>query len=157
MKRKLSIINLVVFASFALVSSLSSLTVAAQNQYTYPQSQINLSKTPAADLMKMTVAKTNPKNVKPTKPPVKAANPASKTYKIQIKNYKFSPATLTIKKGDKVTWTNMDSMAHTATGANFDSGNLNNGDSYSFTFTTVGEFNYVCSYHSNMTAKIIVK
>ena len=55
-------------------------------------------------------------------------------------------------------WTNEDSMAHTVTASNgaFDSGNMNQGASYSFTFTQEGTYSYICQYHANMKGQIIV-
>ncbi|MBI5884560.1 hypothetical protein HZB89_00510, partial [archaeon] len=42
----------------------------------------------------------------------------SKTLEVSIQNYSFSPAELTIKKGDSVKWTNLDGVSHTATSDN---------------------------------------
>jgi hypothetical protein len=57
-----------------------------------------------------------------------------------------------------VTWTNMDSATHTVTsdtGA-FDSKNLANGASFSFTFTQAGSYAYHCAIHTRMVASIVV-
>ena len=61
---------------------------------------------------------------------------------VDITGFAFSPETLTISVGDTVTWTNKESATHTATadGGEFDSGNLGNGDTFSYTFTTAGTF-----------------
>ena len=55
-------------------------------------------------------------------------------------------------------WTNKDSMAHTVTASNgaFDSGNLDQGAKFSFTFTQEGTYDYVCTYHANMKGQIVV-
>jgi len=37
----------------------------------------------------------------------------AKTYKVDIRDMKFNPASVTISKGDTVTWTNVMDMAHT--------------------------------------------
>jgi plastocyanin len=78
---------------------------------------------------------------------------------VEIKNYAFTPPTLTVPPGTTVTWTNADSVPHTATAGDgaFDSGNLNPGQSYSFTFATAGSFPYVCQYHAGMTGTIVVQ
>ena len=79
--------------------------------------------------------------------------------KIEIKGFAFSPAIITVKVGTKVTWTNQDSVAHTATSddsTTFDTGLLNQGESGSFTFDKVGTYEYHCTPHPRMTAKIIV-
>ncbi len=78
---------------------------------------------------------------------------------IKISNFAFDPATMTVKVGDKVTWTNEDSATHTVVsddGKTFQSGGINTGATYSFTFTAAGTFAYHCSVHPQMTAKIIV-
>ena len=75
-------------------------------------------------------------------------------------NMDFDPEELTITVGDTVTWTNNDGMSHTATSTSgpesFDSGNMGSGDTWSFTFTEAGTYEYKCDYHSSMTATIIV-
>lgn len=81
----------------------------------------------------------------------------AKEIPVTISNFAFDPQTVTINKGDTIIWTNQDSMAHTATGKGFDSGNLDKGAVFKFTFNDTGSFNYVCSYHANMKGQIIVK
>ena len=78
---------------------------------------------------------------------------------IDISGMAFSPNSITISVGDTITWTNLDSMSHTATGDNseFDSGTLGKDQSFSFTFTTTGTYTYHCAFHSGMTATIIVQ
>jgi plastocyanin len=68
----------------------------------------------------------------------------------------FSPRDVTISAGDSVTWTNNDSSPHTATGNGFDSGMLTQGQRYSHTFAQSGTYDYVCSYHSDMSGTITV-
>lgn len=76
---------------------------------------------------------------------------------ISIQGFAFSPATLTVKKGTTVTWTNNDSVIHTIKSASFNSGNLAKGDTFKFTFDTAGTFDYSCGVHPSMTGKIIVQ
>jgi plastocyanin len=76
---------------------------------------------------------------------------------VDIQNFAFSPGTLTIKKDATVTWTNNDSAPHQIKSNTFNSSQLANGQSYSFTFNTVGTFDYSCSIHPSMTGKIIVE
>ncbi len=97
-------------------------------------------------------------NNQPTPAPPPSSQP--KTYNIEIRNFVFSPSALTINKGDKVTWTNMDSVMHTVTsdsGSELDSELLSKGESYSHTFDSKGTFEYNCSPHQNMKATIIVE
>lgn len=84
-----------------------------------------------------------------------AANDPSDT----IANYKFTPGTLTIHVGDTVTWTNEDSVQHSATASNgsFNTGLLSKGASASHTFTQAGTFPYVCEIHPFMHGTIVVE
>jgi plastocyanin len=87
--------------------------------------------------------------------PVRAAT----EHVVDIRDMAFAPGTLTIAVGDTVTWTNSDSMPHTATSEDdaFDSGNLDQGQSFSFTFNEPGTYEYRCDYHSDMTGTIVVE
>lgn len=89
-----------------------------------------------------------------------AAAATSGAIAVQIKSYAFSPATLTIKTGTKVTWTNYDTAPHTVTvdsgPVKFSSPNLQKGDSFTYTFTTPGTYSYYCAVHPDMVAKVVV-
>ncbi len=78
---------------------------------------------------------------------------------VTIQNYTFSPATLTVKVGEKVTWTNQDSVGHSATADDnsFDTGVIAQGKSGSNTFTKAGTYTYHCSVHPMMKGTIIVQ
>lgn len=76
---------------------------------------------------------------------------------ISIKNFAFSPAELSINKGDLVTWINNDSAAHRISGGGFQSGDLTAGQTYGFIFTSSGTFDYICGIHPGMKGRIIVK
>lgn len=89
------------------------------------------------------------------------ASAGLKTVAVSIQNFAFSQATLTVKKGDKVTFTNKDSAPHTATadaGA-FTSGNLNMNQSFTIDTSTLaaGTYAYHCAVHPNMKATLIVE
>ena len=79
---------------------------------------------------------------------------------VDIANFAFNPPTVEVAVGDTVTWTNSDSAAHTATqrpsGSGFQSGTLDPGASYSFTFDTAGTYDYYCEFHAGMTGQVIV-
>jgi plastocyanin len=89
--------------------------------------------------------------------PVATTQPAA--VEIKIDNFTFSPDTVTIAPGTKVTWINHDDVPHTATSTTkaFASPALDTDDKFSFTFTKAGEFPYYCAVHPHMTGKIIVK
>ena len=77
---------------------------------------------------------------------------------IEISDFAFAPATLTVAVGETVTWSNADPVVHTVTatlGA-FDSGDLDTGESYSVTFTEPGTYDYLCTPHPEMTGRIVV-
>ncbi|MDB5080611.1 MAG: Blue (Type 1) copper protein [Chloroflexi bacterium] len=85
------------------------------------------------------------------------ATPA--TMNITIQGFAFSPNTITIPVGTKVIWTNKDTVGHTVTS---DSGGVLNSpliaqnQTFEYTFTTAGTFNYHCAPHPNMKANIVV-
>ncbi len=76
-----------------------------------------------------------------------------------IENLAFSPAALTVPIGTTVIWTNNDATTHTVTSNTglFDSGSLNNGATFSFTFNTKGTFEYHCTIHTTMHGTITVQ
>jgi len=78
---------------------------------------------------------------------------------VQIKGFAFNPDKATVKVGQKITWTNQDSVAHNVvakSGASFSSKSLNQGDSFSYTPTKAGTISYVCTFHPNMKATLTV-
>lgn len=76
---------------------------------------------------------------------------------VAMKNMKFSPATIEIKKGDAVEWKNDDITPHTATSATFDSGSIASDAAWRHTFTQTGSFPYNCTFHPDMKASVVVK
>ena len=83
----------------------------------------------------------------------------ARNWHINIKDFSYQPAELTVQVGDIVEWTNQDAMVHTVTSDNnlFNSGNLPQGQSYSHTFSEVGDFPYHCTPHPWMTGEIYVR
>jgi len=77
---------------------------------------------------------------------------------VSIANMAFNPASITVKAGTTVTWTNYDMMTHTVTADNdsFNSGDILSGSTFSFTFSTAGTFNYHCTIHPLMKGTITV-
>jgi plastocyanin len=57
-----------------------------------------------------------------------------------------------------VIWTNNDNMPHTVTSTSgaFHSGNMAPDQTFTYTFTSPGTYNYVCSYHSWMKGTVTV-
>jgi len=80
-------------------------------------------------------------------------------------NY-FVPPVLHTSKGAIVTWTNEDSALHTvvsrahAAGSSFpefDSEYIGPNDTFKYTFSTAGTFDYYCVLHPFMKGKVIVR
>lgn len=88
-------------------------------------------------------------------PPSNLVVPANS---VIIQGNSFTPDTLTVKVGTKVTWMNNDGYDHTVTSDNgtFDAGHIPSGQSFSFTFTKAGTYPYHCAIHTFMTAKVVV-
>ena len=89
-----------------------------------------------------------------------AAKEAAGT-QVVIDNFSFTPAAITVAPGTQVTWTNRDDIPHTVVSTDKDkkikSKALDTNDTFSFTFTDPGTYDYFCSLHPKMTAKIIVE
>jgi len=71
----------------------------------------------------------------------------------------FSPATLTLHVGEEVTWENHDSQGHSAVADNgiFNSDVIGPGQTYRWTATKPGTFQYGCFIHPDMRGTIIVQ
>ena len=82
---------------------------------------------------------------------------ASRSVGVSIKGFEFKPGTIVINKGDRVVWTNFDSVKHTATrGGSFTTGKIKPGKSVAVRFGAKGTYRYHCSLHPEMTGKIVV-
>jgi len=75
------------------------------------------------------------------------------------KAYLPDPITVVAGVNSTLKWFNNDNAPHTVTAndASFDSGNVAPGQSFTFTFTTPGTYQYHCVYHPWMTGTVIVK
>jgi plastocyanin len=78
---------------------------------------------------------------------------------ISIKDFMFSPASITVSAGTTVRWKNLDGEPHTVTGIEepFRSGALDQNDAFSFKFSRPGTYRYVCSIHPQMVGTVTVK
>jgi plastocyanin len=77
---------------------------------------------------------------------------------VNIDNFAFVPATLTVAAGSTVTWTNRDEEPHTvvANDGSFHSPGMGSQATFSYKFATAGTFDYVCSIHPFMHATVVV-
>ena len=83
---------------------------------------------------------------------------SSSAHDVVLKNIRFHPASLSIKRGDTVTWLWRDSgIHHNVTGSGFKSRTMGGG-SFSVRFTKKGTFNYHCTIHvhEGMVGKVVV-
>jgi len=83
------------------------------------------------------------------------------TDEVEIEDMAFQPASITVKKGTTVTWTNRDDVRHDVvpdqeSDAFAGSQLLARDESYSFTFDTPGTYTYHCSPHPQMTGTVVV-
>ena len=81
------------------------------------------------------------------------------TKEVRIDNFTFSPDRLVVRAGETVTWINEDDIPHTVVSSSktFKSKALDTDDTYSFTFTAPGVYEYFCSLHPHMKATIVVE
>jgi plastocyanin len=87
----------------------------------------------------------------------RADGPASA---VSIDNFTFGPPSLTVKAGTTVTWTNRDDIPHGIASSNnafAKSQALDTDESYSFTFSTPGTYQYFCYIHPHMVGTIVVQ
>ena len=84
--------------------------------------------------------------------------PATPATLVTIDNFAFTPATLTVKLGTKVTFVNHDDIPHSIVSVpgKFRSHALDTDQSFEYTFATAGDFDYFCGLHPHMKGKIIV-
>ena len=151
----LGIINVVGASNPALFSSIKNATITQT---------MNMS-------MTTTEGMSNTTSAAPSNNTVLASN-----YTVLIVNYAYSPADLTVSLGATVTWVNQDSVGHTVTEGDpnspkqaslraFDSSGeaatgkvalIAAGESWSYTFTTPGTYEYYCIVHPYMIGHITV-
>jgi len=77
---------------------------------------------------------------------------------VEIKNSSYQPSSIEVSSGTTVTWVNRDSVEHTitATDASFNSGNIEIGGMFNWTFTKPGTYQYQCLIHPSMVGEVVV-
>ena len=78
---------------------------------------------------------------------------------VAMKDISFDPGSVTVKVGQKITWTNEDSVQHdveSTSGEKIDSDLFGEGGTFSFTPTEAGTIEYVCTVHPGMDGSITV-
>jgi plastocyanin len=93
-----------------------------------------------------------------TSSPTALSQPTASGDAVMVANFAFSPASITVKRGTTVTWTNQDGTGHTVTSDNgLFQATLAPKATFSYTFKDAGTFSYHCSIHSFMKGTVIVQ
>ena len=81
---------------------------------------------------------------------------AGETHTVEIINFVFNPAVLSVKPDDKVTFINRDIVPHTATAHDnsWDTGHLETDQSVTIAITDNMTLAYYCFYHRNMKGRL---
>jgi plastocyanin len=84
---------------------------------------------------------------------------ADRDASVTVRDFAFTPGNLSVPVGATVTWTNEDSAPHDATArdGNWRTGRLSEGESETVTFDAAGEYDYYCSIHPSMKARLLVR
>ena len=120
-----------------------------------------------------TQVQNQPPALSPTQAPPAYAPPSNNPYpattqlaassagevSINISGFKFDPATVTVKVGTTIAWTNQDTATHTvkADDGSWSSDSLKQGDTFSQMFTQAGTFTYTCGIHPSMAGTVVVE
>jgi amicyanin len=80
---------------------------------------------------------------------------------VEIHNFAYKPAEVTVKVGTTVRWTNLDLDYHTVSSPPEDGGPLESpviqqDETWAYTFNTPGEYRYYCVPHPYMQGKVVV-
>ena len=100
-----------------------------------------------------------------TATPLSGTPPPAAEATVTLQSSSFSPASVAIVRGGRVTWTNATPIAHTITPSNpvqpgvWTAQNVptQTGFTFSHTFNTAGTYNYVCTIHAGMTGTVSVE
>jgi len=86
-----------------------------------------------------------------------AAGPG-KTVDVDIAKFAYGPKEITVAPGTKVVWTNHDETPHTVTSndKSFASKGMDTDDKFEHTFSSEGDFSYICTVHPFMTGVVHV-
>lgn len=111
----------------------------------------------AVSLAYILLSESNKKETPQVKLPSEETKTAPKEKNtIVIKNFVFSPDTLTVKVGETVTWVNEDGVVHSLKSNTLNSPNIKNEDIYKYQFISTGIYDYSCGIHPYMRGQVIV-
>ena len=95
--------------------------------------------------------------------PANSGSAQPKVVTVEIRAFKFEPATVNVQVGDTVEWKNDDIVPHTATADGegqkpvFDSRTIQTGAAWRYVAQIKGTYNYTCTLHPNMHGKLIIQ
>ena len=89
-------------------------------------------------------------------PAVPAVQAAGTVHEVTIERFRFRPARLVVRPGDRVRWINRDLSPHTATALNgaWDTGELKQGEHREIMVTGGMEGPYLCAFHPAMRGRL---
>jgi plastocyanin len=92
-------------------------------------------------------------------PRASAPGGAAPARSVVIENMQFTPATLQVRRGDRIVWINQDLVPHTVTArdGSFDSHAIAPGATWSLVAAKTGAVDYACLYHPTMVAHLVVR
>lgn len=95
--------------------------------------------------------------VLPAAIPASASSPDA-FVRVKIKDSHFRPRDLIVQVGDSVRWRNLGEQPHTTTSTtgDWDSGIMDPGETFDFTFDQAGTFIYTCTIH-NFRARVVAE
>jgi plastocyanin len=76
---------------------------------------------------------------------------------VTITDKGFQPGQITVKAGTEVKWTSTSAISQTVTIGDIDSGGLNKGDIYTYTFLSPGRYTYMSRFQPENTGVVIVR
>ena len=82
----------------------------------------------------------------------------AETFEVNIENFRFVPASITVRVGDTVRW-KLESGTHTTTSSTgvWDSDSMTAGDRFPYTFNQPGTYAYFCEIHPGMQGSVVVQ
>lgn len=90
--------------------------------------------------------------------PAAGAMAAPARHTVAIDGVKYDPPTLTVRRGDRVTWVNHDPYPHTVTARGaFDSKEIAADAKWSYVASKPGRYDYICTLHPNMKGTLVVE
>lgn len=85
-------------------------------------------------------------------------SPRARSHAVHINAFRYAPDTIRVAVGDTIVWTNHDVVPHTATGAEnrWDTGKIDANAAGWWIADRPGMEQYICAYHPNMRAMVVV-